>query len=266
MSSSQKPRTTLHDPAELFFASDSVCYDILASHESSLTIGCSDQPTLDTQIYATNHRSYRADDDQMHDWTGLIDGTNVSPHPFGNEAVDWNLTTGITSDVTTTHIHTINEQPTYHLPSRQILGIDPDNIQRSMFENAKDNTTTDMNRSLQTSIRSDSEEQSHQVATSAQDMATRPTLIRCWLHGCKGRSFTHLSNYRRHCRENLRQEARFSCLICGKRFTRKAAWKIHTDQQQCRFIDYDANGVPFERKRLSSTAMDTMGISQTPQQ
>lgn len=77
--------------------------------------------------------------------------------------------------------------------------------------------------------------------------ATHP--IQCWLHNCNGRSFTYLSNYRRHCREKSRLHSRSFCSLCGKHFTRKAAWKAHVEQQRCKFVDYDDNGIPFERKR-----------------
>ena len=35
--------------------------------------------------------------------------------------------------------------------------------------------------------------------------------------------------------------------MCGKLFTRKAALKVHKDEQRCRITAYDANGIAFER-------------------
>jgi len=98
--------------------------------------------------------------------------------------------------------------------------------------------------------------------TSPRETSPTAGPIRCWLHNCNGRAFTHLSNYRRHCREKSGRQAGFPCSLCGKHFTRKAAWKAHTDQQRCKFIDYDANGVPFEWKRHSSVALHATGNSQ----
>jgi hypothetical protein len=75
--------------------------------------------------------------------------------------------------------------------------------------------------------------------------------IQCWLHDCNGRSFTHLSNYRRHCREKSGLKSHNFCRLCSRRFTRKAAWKVHVNEQRCKFINYDANGVAFERSLRS---------------
>jgi len=87
------------------------------------------------------------------------------------------------------------------------------------------------------------------IAALTHEAVTTTTPIRCWLHGCNGRSFAHLSNYRRHCREKSRLHVKHFCPLCGKYFTRRTAWKIHTDQDRCRITGHDANGVPFERKR-----------------
>lgn len=87
-----------------------------------------------------------------------------------------------------------------------------------------------------------------QVAVSTRKDATTADHVQCWLHNCGGRSFTSLSNYRRHCREKSRVQAGVSCSLCGRHFTRKSAWKIHTDKRRCRFIDHDFNGIPFGRK------------------
>ena len=222
-----------------------------------------DQRVLNSHMYDTSHRSYLADDDQTHVWTGLVNRANLSAHPFGTGATDWNLAPGSASSVATTQINGVNNQADSQSSIHQLPGVNYDGMQRSVLENADENNiATDMDRSPLTSVRSDSLERNSQAATPTPDAATKTTLIRCWLHGCNGRSFTHLSNYRRHCREKSRQEAGFSCLVCGKRFTRKAAWKTHVDQQRCKFIDYDANGVPFERKRHPSAAMDAMGVPQ----
>ena len=126
------------------------------------------------------------------------------------------------------------------------------------------NAASDESRALQGSLASDPVQSRSDAATNSQDMETPPSTIRCWLHNCSGRAFTHLSNYRRHCREKSGRQAGFPCSLCGKHFTRKAAWKIHTDQKRCKFIDYDANGVPFEWKRRSSVVVHAAADPQNP--
>lgn len=72
-------------------------------------------------------------------------------------------------------------------------------------------------------------------------------LVPCWLHGCNGRTFSSLSNYRRHCREKSRSSAQNTCLWCGTQFTRKSAWQIHILERRCKITYFDANGVPFDQ-------------------
>lgn len=72
--------------------------------------------------------------------------------------------------------------------------------------------------------------------------------IRCWLHGCNGRSFSHVSNYRRHCREKEGSNAEMCCRICGRRFTRMSALRTHRQERRCRLAAFDANGVPFPQR------------------
>lgn len=66
----------------------------------------------------------------------------------------------------------------------------------------------------------------------------------CWQHGCQERSFTNLSNYRRHCREQGKEFARPVCPGCGKEFLREMARDNHFRQKRCKVVAIDANGVP----------------------
>lgn len=68
---------------------------------------------------------------------------------------------------------------------------------------------------------------------------------RCWLHGCAGRSFSSVSNYRRHCKEKDGSQGRIECSRCGQRFSRWAAQREHVSQLRCKVRRYDANGVAF---------------------
>jgi hypothetical protein len=56
---------------------------------------------------------------------------------------------------------------------------------------------------------------------------------RCWDHGCGGRTFSSIGNYRRHLREQNRLAPAFACPICGKLFTRSTARKLHQEMDKC---------------------------------
>ncbi|KAI3326785.1 hypothetical protein HD806DRAFT_488200 [Xylariaceae sp. AK1471] len=73
--------------------------------------------------------------------------------------------------------------------------------------------------------------------------------IQCWLHGCAGRTFSCLSNYRRHCKEKDGILEKVSCPRCAQTFSRKAAQKLHLEKDRCKVIKFDANGVPFRQPR-----------------
>ena len=57
--------------------------------------------------------------------------------------------------------------------------------------------------------------------------------IRCWEHGCDGRRFSSLGNYRRHTREKNQCAKTFPCLTCGKLFTRSTARNLHQESRVC---------------------------------
>jgi hypothetical protein len=73
------------------------------------------------------------------------------------------------------------------------------------------------------------------------------THIECWLHGCKGRIFSSISNYRRHCKERNGIREKPVCPTCGRVFTRKLARDQHFEQLRCRVTLADGNGVPFKQ-------------------
>jgi hypothetical protein len=72
--------------------------------------------------------------------------------------------------------------------------------------------------------------------------------LRCWQHGCGGRSFSSLSNYRRHCKEKDGQRAKAICPRCGRKFSRTAARELHFSQNRCEITLVDANMIPFRVK------------------
>ena len=77
--------------------------------------------------------------------------------------------------------------------------------------------------------------------------------IRCWSHGCGGRTFSSLSNYRRHCKEKRKHG--ISCSRCGRKFSRNAARNEHFDQMRCIVTSFDTNDVP-QWTRLSTCIKD----------
>ncbi|KAF2722287.1 hypothetical protein K431DRAFT_266617 [Polychaeton citri CBS 116435] len=85
---------------------------------------------------------------------------------------------------------------------------------------------------------------SEYVAPSLESLEER-ALPRCYQHGCDGRSFTSLSNYRRHCREKASAKPKPTCERCGQRFTRMTARDIHFSQMRCKRSCLDENGVAF---------------------
>ncbi|KAL4922594.1 hypothetical protein BDW62DRAFT_196596 [Aspergillus aurantiobrunneus] len=57
--------------------------------------------------------------------------------------------------------------------------------------------------------------------------------IRCWDHGCEGRKFSSLGNYRRHLREKNGQARVHPCPDCGRVFTRSTARNFHRESGTC---------------------------------
>jgi hypothetical protein len=67
---------------------------------------------------------------------------------------------------------------------------------------------------------------------SRNQQATLQSCFRCYDHGCKGRKFSSIENYRRHVREKS-MTRRYSCIHCYKSFTRYSNLMIHTSQKKC---------------------------------
>lgn len=82
-------------------------------------------------------------------------------------------------------------------------------------------------------------ESSIQVDDMGNRVVVHKRTFQCWDHGCNGRIFSTLSNYRRHCREKkLLVEGRISCPVCGKRFTRTSARDAHLEREISNTADY----------------------------
>lgn len=80
---------------------------------------------------------------------------------------------------------------------------------------------------------------------TAPPPSTDSGAVQCWQHGCDGRFFASVSNYRRHCREKDGSNARVACPRCFQSFSRAAARDVHYMQGRCKTVTFDANGVPW---------------------
>jgi hypothetical protein len=83
------------------------------------------------------------------------------------------------------------------------------------------------------------------LASSEPITHTRSTpRLQCWQHGCRGRTFTSFSNYRRHVKEKEGKKKKAVCSRCGQQFARTSGRNIHYAQRRCKITLLDANGVP----------------------
>jgi hypothetical protein len=73
---------------------------------------------------------------------------------------------------------------------------------------------------------------SSSAPASRYQQATLQSCFRCYDHGCKGRKFSSIENYRRHVREKS-MTRRYTCILCYKSFTRYSNLMIHTSQKKC---------------------------------
>ncbi|KAL4971553.1 hypothetical protein BDW66DRAFT_163607 [Aspergillus desertorum] len=74
---------------------------------------------------------------------------------------------------------------------------------------------------------------SRRRATFTGSIADPDPNIRCWDHGCEGRKFSSLGNYRRHLREKNGQAKVHPCPDCGRVFTRSTARNFHRQSGTC---------------------------------
>lgn len=65
--------------------------------------------------------------------------------------------------------------------------------------------------------------------------AFAPSELICNKHGCNGRSFSSMDNYRRHLREK-KLGLRIICLFCNTCFTRKSNLKQHLSLSRCKAV------------------------------
>ncbi|KAH8589457.1 hypothetical protein B0O99DRAFT_335786 [Bisporella sp. PMI_857] len=72
------------------------------------------------------------------------------------------------------------------------------------------------------------------LAATAVRLLPSQQPIRCYDHGCDGRRFSSLGNYRRHIREKAQLAKTFQCPTCGKVFTRSTARNLHQEMNKCR--------------------------------
>lgn len=71
--------------------------------------------------------------------------------------------------------------------------------------------------------------------------------LRCYEHGCDGRTFSRIENYNRHLREKNGANT-VCCTFCNKSFTRKSNMDKHISKGTCGVI----------REFLTQTPLDTL--------
>jgi hypothetical protein len=106
------------------------------------------------------------------------------------------------------------------------------------------------------SIASDSTTSKAHAATCTHSIGTAPP-IKCWQHGCNGRTFKSFRNYRRHCKEKDGLTSKSSCPVCGQEFSRPTAMRLHYENLRCKVVKYDANGVLFREPLFSREPLCT---------
>ena len=58
-------------------------------------------------------------------------------------------------------------------------------------------------------------------------------LLRCYQHGCDGRYFSSLHNFRRHLKEKNGIANRYACSLCSRTFSRSTARNLHQQKGRC---------------------------------
>lgn len=76
--------------------------------------------------------------------------------------------------------------------------------------------------------------------------------FQCWEHGCGGRTFTNLSNYRRHCRERSLSHSKSQCTRCLRCFSRPAAKQRHQIEGRCKGSAHGHDCPPFAQQQPSN--------------
>jgi hypothetical protein len=81
--------------------------------------------------------------------------------------------------------------------------------------------------------------------TSSPSPPESANSIRCYAHGCGGRTFSSIGNYRRHLREKAQRAKTFPCTVCGKVFTRSTARNLHQKSTKClnRVLGFDVENL-----------------------
>jgi hypothetical protein len=249
---SQKPQTIIDDEENANIASDSFYDGNIVLPDLNPMVGCPDHNIPDTNAYSIDKRQLR-NVNHTQSGTPSFDQTCLLPSFAGARFAEWDTSMAMPSTEEGRYTHGKNKQFADTTSSRcQDAVQGGHSMYHLLSENTgEDNVASGRSQVLQSYTSMDSNNRYSQNVAPTREVTTTTNVIRCWLHHCDGRSFTHLGNYRRHCREKSGLQMGVSCSLCGKHFTRRAAWKIHTNQQKCKFIDYDANGIPFERKRRS---------------
>lgn len=72
--------------------------------------------------------------------------------------------------------------------------------------------------------------------SDASEESSQDSRPRCFEHGCNGRTFSNMDNYKRHIREQ-RSITSVECPFCGKEFSRKSNMDTHVAKKRCKVVN-----------------------------
>ena len=73
------------------------------------------------------------------------------------------------------------------------------------------------------------------IDASSPEIVRTESRPRCFEHGCDGRAFCSIENYKRHLREKNGLNVTL-CILCNKQFTRKSNMDKHMADGRCGLI------------------------------
>lgn len=103
------------------------------------------------------------------------------------------------------------------------------------------------------------------ATASRQPHASRPPppqkpekVYQCFDHGCDGRSFSNVENFKRHLKEKSGSST-VVCNLCGKAFTRKSNMEKHVVEGKCGFMKGIAQDLDLASNDLGKWQSDPWG-------
>jgi hypothetical protein len=172
-------------------------------------IDYSDWDIPGAMTFATDGRQLHRDGNHTLRGTGSFDQTHVLPGYAGARLAGWDMSMVMSYTIGAMNKDGKNKQSTD--TSCQYATSGGHSTHYHSSGNASENDIArNKNQEPQPYAEVDPDDRRSQVTIPTREETTTTNLVRCWLHNCNGRSFTHLSNYRRHYREKSRLQVGFS--------------------------------------------------------